>query len=156
MWPLAGFAFGAVVGAVGVVMRGSQIAEHARPAVKAMLKATLAATHEARLRQAEVAEAAEDLYAEAEAEVMAERRASAMAAATQAAPSASSVDGEELSQPHVVEAVQQLYKLYAETNGDVTPEKVARIIAASHAKAIAEREAGAAQSSQSSETKRQP
>jgi hypothetical protein len=140
MWPLAGFAFGAVVGAVGVALRGAQIAEHARPAAKAMLKAALAAAHEARVRQVEATEAVEDLYAEAEAEVMAERRASATAAATREAPR---VSDEDLRDPHVVAAVEELYKLYAETNGNVTPDMVAKIIAMAKARVVAEMATGA-------------
>jgi hypothetical protein len=134
MWPLAGLAFGAVVGALGVPLRGSQIAEHARPAAKAALKAALAAAHELHLRQVEAAEAAEDLFAEAEAEVAVERQASAGAAV---AKEGAAVNEEDLRQPHIIEAVQELYKLYFETNGNVMPEKVARIIATAHAKANA-------------------
>ena len=98
MWPLAGFAFGAVVGAMGVAWRGAQIAEHARPAAKAALKAMLAAAHEAHIRQVEVVEAAEDLYAEAEAEAAAERRASATAAASEEA-AAKAVNESDLREP---------------------------------------------------------
>jgi hypothetical protein len=141
MWPLAGFAFGAVVGAVGVALRGSQIAEHARPAAKAMLKAALAAAHEAHVRQVEATEAVEDLYAEAEAEVMAERRAHATAAAA-GEGHAPRVSEDDLRDPHVTAAVEELYKLYAETNGNVTPDKVAKIIAMAKAKVVAEMEAG--------------
>jgi len=145
MWPLAGFAFGAVVGAVGVALRGSHIAERTRPVAKAALKAMLAAAHEAHLRQVEVTEAAEDLFAEAEAEVVAERRATAMAAALKEKAATAEVNEGDLREPHVVEAVQELYRLYFETKGNVTPEKVARIIATAHVKANAAMKTGRAQ-----------
>lgn len=87
MFPF-GLAVGFVAGAAGAILFAPQIAEHARPVVKAALKAALTAMHEARLRSAELAEAAEDLYAEANAEVAEEVRAAAEAAAeTEAAGS---------------------------------------------------------------------
>ena len=61
MWPLAGLALGTVIGAVGVALRGTQIAQHARPVAKAVLKAALATIYEAQVREAQVMEAAEDL-----------------------------------------------------------------------------------------------
>lgn len=89
MWPLAGLAIGAVVGAVagaaGLVMCGSQVARHTRPAAKAVLKAALAAMHEVQVRAAEISEAADDLYAEAKAEVTTEAFAAAQAKAQEAA-----------------------------------------------------------------------
>lgn len=84
MWPLAGLVgvvVGAVAGATGAVLYGPQLVRHARPAAKAVLKATLVAIHEARVRGAEVAEAAEDLYAEAKAAATEEVIAATMAAA---------------------------------------------------------------------------
>jgi hypothetical protein len=70
-----------------------------RPAAKAALKAALAAMHEAKVRGAEFAEAAEDLYAEAKAEVISETLAADIAAAEtkarkdQASPPGLSADG---------------------------------------------------------------
>lgn len=84
MWPLAGLVgvvVGAVAGAAGAVVYGPQLAKHGRPAAKAALKAALHVVHEARVRGAEVAEAAEDLYAEAKAEVTQEVLAAVMAEA---------------------------------------------------------------------------
>ncbi len=81
MFPF-GFVIGAVAGAAGAVLFGRQIVEQGRPLAKATLKATLAAMHEARVRGAEIGEAAEDLFAEAKSEVTAEVFAAAMAAAT--------------------------------------------------------------------------
>jgi uncharacterized membrane protein len=80
MFPF-GFIVGAVAGAAGAVMFGRQIAEHGRPLAKVALKATLAAMHDARVRGAEIGEAAEDLFAEAKSEVSAEIFEAAMAAA---------------------------------------------------------------------------
>jgi hypothetical protein len=70
--PLARMALGAVVGAAGVALFGPTVAQRARPAAKAALKAVLAAMHEAQVRGAEIAEAAQDLYSEAKAEAAAE------------------------------------------------------------------------------------
>lgn len=81
MVPFAGLVLGVAAGAVGVVLFGPQIAQQARPLAKAVLKAVLVGIHEARVRGAEVTEAAEDLYAEAKSEVTAEVLAAAMAAA---------------------------------------------------------------------------
>jgi gas vesicle protein len=84
MWPLAGLVgvvVGAVAGAAGAVIYGPQLAQHGRPAAKAALKAALHVIHEARVKGAEVAEAAEDLYAEAKAEVSQEALAAVMAKA---------------------------------------------------------------------------
>ena len=80
MFPF-GFVLGAVAGATAVLLFGPQIAQQARPAAKAMLKAALAAMHEAQVRGAQMSEAAEDLYAEAKSEVAADIFAAAMAAA---------------------------------------------------------------------------
>jgi hypothetical protein len=80
MFPL-GFVIGAVAGATAVLVLGPEIAVRARPVAKTALKAALMAMHEAQVRSAEIAEAAEDLYAEAKSEVTAEVFASAMAAA---------------------------------------------------------------------------
>jgi hypothetical protein len=81
MFPF-GFIVGAVAGAAGAILFGREIVEHGRPLAKAVLKATLAAMHEARVHGAEIGEAAEDLYAEAKSEVTAEIFEAAMAAAT--------------------------------------------------------------------------
>jgi gas vesicle protein len=80
MFPF-GLAIGFVAGAAGAILFAPQIAQHARPVAKALLKAALAAMHEAQVRSAEVAEAAEDLYAEAKAEVSAESSEATVAAA---------------------------------------------------------------------------
>jgi gas vesicle protein len=80
MFPF-GFALGAIAGATAVLVLGPEVTLRARPIAKAALKAALTAMHEARVRTAEMAEAAEDLYAEAKAEVTAEAFAAAMAAA---------------------------------------------------------------------------
>jgi gas vesicle protein len=78
---LAGVVAGAIAGAAGATFCGPEVARHMRPAAKAVLKATLAAMHEAKVRGAEFAEAAEDLYAEAKAEVISETLAAEIAAA---------------------------------------------------------------------------
>jgi gas vesicle protein len=80
MFPF-GFALGAVAGAAAVLLFGPEIAQQARPAAKAILKAALAAMHEAQVRGAQMSEAAEDLYAEAKSEVAADVFAAAMASA---------------------------------------------------------------------------
>jgi hypothetical protein len=80
MFPF-GFIVGAVAGVAGAVLFGREIVEHGRPLAKVALKATLAAMHEARVRGAEIGEAAEDLYAEAKSEVTSEVFEAAMAAA---------------------------------------------------------------------------
>lgn len=80
MFPL-GFVIGAVAGATAVFFLGADVAMRARPVAKAALKAALTAMHEAQVYGAEVAEAAEDLFAEAKSEVTAEVFAAAMAAA---------------------------------------------------------------------------
>lgn len=80
MFPL-GFVFGAVAGAAAAVLFfGEQVAHRARPVAKAAVKTALMAMHEFQVHGAEIAEAAEDLYAEAKAEVTTEAFA-AMAAA---------------------------------------------------------------------------
>jgi hypothetical protein len=74
-----------------------QLARQARPVAKAALKAALTAMHEAQVRSAEVAEAAEDLYAEAKAEVTEEAMRTAAAEGDQAAgapPEEASADDE--------------------------------------------------------------
>lgn len=93
MSPLAGLVgvvVGAVAGAAGAVLYGSQLAHQGRPAAKAVMKAALHVIHEARVRGAEVAEAVEDLYAEAKAEVTEEVLAASMAAAKAEAEKAAS------------------------------------------------------------------
>lgn len=76
-----GFALGVLTGAAAVVLLNRQGAQRARPVAKAALKAALMAYHEARVQGAELAEAAEDLFAEAKAEAVADIFAAAMAAA---------------------------------------------------------------------------
>jgi hypothetical protein len=83
MFPL-GFVFGAIAGAAGVLILGPQFTQQARPVAKAVLKAALIAMHEAQVRSAEIAEAAEDLVAEAKAELVAETFAASAAAQTKA------------------------------------------------------------------------
>jgi hypothetical protein len=80
MFPL-GLVLGAAAGATAALMLGPQIASRGRPLAKAALKAALLAMHEARVQQALIVEAAEDLFAEAKAEATAEVFAAAMAAA---------------------------------------------------------------------------
>jgi hypothetical protein len=133
MWPLAGLALGTVIGAVGAALRGSEIAQHTRPLAKALLKATIAAVHDAQVWQAQIVEAAEDLYAEANAEVAADRRASVSAAAeAKAQEIAEALHEAQIRQAEVVAAVKDLY---AETKGEVTAERLASVIAAAEARA---------------------
>jgi hypothetical protein len=133
MWPLAGLALGAVIGAVGVALHGTQIVQHARPVAKAVLKAALATIHEAQVREAQVMEAAEDLYAEADAEVKAERLASvAITAEAKARQIAEALHEAQVRQAEIVAAVEDLY---AEAKGEVTAARLASVIAAAEAKA---------------------
>ncbi len=67
MFPL-GFVFGAVAGVATMLILGPEIAQRARPAAKAALKAALIAVREAQIQGMELVEAAEDLVAEAKAE----------------------------------------------------------------------------------------
>ena len=83
MKPL-GFALGVLTGAAAVLLVNRQGTQRARPVAKAALKAAMMAYHEARVQGAELAEAAEDLFAEAKAEAAADIFAAAVAAATQA------------------------------------------------------------------------
>ena len=76
-----GFALGALTGAAAVLLLNRQGAQRVRPIAKAALKAAMMAYHEARVQGAELAEAAEDLFAEAKAEAAADIFAAAMAAA---------------------------------------------------------------------------
>lgn len=76
-----GFALGVLTGAAAVVLLNRQGTQRARPVAKAALKAALMAYHEARVQGAELAEAAEDLFAEAKAEAAADIFTAAMAAA---------------------------------------------------------------------------
>jgi hypothetical protein len=95
MFPL-GFVVGAVAGVATMLVIGPQVAQHARPVAKAMLKAALRMMHEAQVESAQIAEAAEDLYAEAKAEVTTEVFAAAMAAAqAKAAAQAAQAKGQE-------------------------------------------------------------
>lgn len=81
MFPF-GLAVGFVAGAATAVLFAPQIAQQARPVAKAAVKAALAALHDVQVRGAEVAEAAEDLYAEAKAEVNQEAAEAASPGAT--------------------------------------------------------------------------
>lgn len=105
MWPI-GFALGAITGAAAVLIAGRQGAQRVRPVAKAVLKAALVAFHEARVHGAEVAEAAEDLYAEAKAELTAEALAAAVAAAQARAPAQKAAESKE-QQPAGSETMPQ-------------------------------------------------
>ena len=76
-----GFALGALTGAAAVLLLNRQGTQRVRPIAKAAMKAAVMAYHEARVQGAELAEAAEDLFAEAKAEAVADIFAAAMAAA---------------------------------------------------------------------------
>jgi hypothetical protein len=76
-----GFALGALTGAAAVLLLNRQGTQRLRPVTKAAVKAAMMAYHEARVQGAELAEAAEDLFAEAKAEAAADIFAAAMAAA---------------------------------------------------------------------------
>jgi len=76
-----GFALGALTGAAAVLLLNRQGAQRVRPIAKAALKAAVMAYHEARVQSAELAEAAEDLFAEAKTEAAADIFAAAMAQA---------------------------------------------------------------------------
>lgn len=80
MFPL-GFLLGAFTGATALLVLGPEVAQRARPVAKAALKAALLGLHEARVRSAELAEAAEDLFAEAKSEAATDVFTAAMAAA---------------------------------------------------------------------------
>ncbi|ULO25537.1 DUF5132 domain-containing protein [Methylocystis sp. SB2] len=75
-----GFALGALTGAAAVLLLNRQGSQRVRPIAKAAMKAAVMAYHEARVQGAELAEAAEDLFAEAKAEAVADIFAAAMAA----------------------------------------------------------------------------
>ena len=64
-----GFALGALTGAAAVLLLNRQGTQRVRPIAKAAMKAAVMAYHEARVQGAELAEAAEDLFAEAKAEL---------------------------------------------------------------------------------------
>ncbi|MDP3067618.1 MAG: DUF5132 domain-containing protein [Methylocystis sp.] len=76
-----GFALGALTGAAAVLLLNRQGTQRVRPIAKAAMKAAVMAYHEARVQGAELAEAAEDLFAEAKAEAVADIFAAAMTAA---------------------------------------------------------------------------
>ncbi|MBY6241631.1 hypothetical protein [Methylosinus sp. Sm6] len=140
MWPLAGFAFGAVVGAIGIALGGKEMAEAARPGAKAVAKAAMVALHEARVRQAQLVEHAEDLFAEATAEV-AEERTEAVAAAIRAnAQKAAEARNDELVRR--AEIVAAVRALYAETPGEPSSDRLAAAIAAAEERARAIVDAG--------------
>jgi hypothetical protein len=152
MWPLAGFALGALVGAVGVALRGQDIAQAARPGAKAAIKAAMLALHEARIRQAELVEKAEDLFAEATVEVVQERTAGVAAAFRAKAETAAKARNDELvRRGEIVAAVRALY---AESAGEPSGEKLAAAIAAAEERAREIIEAGrAGASAAAAETK---
>ncbi|MGD9544400.1 MAG: DUF5132 domain-containing protein [Methylocystis sp.] len=75
------FALGALTGAAAVLLLNRQGTQRVRPIAKAAMKAAVMAYHEARVQSAELAEAAEDLFAEAKAEATADIFAAAVAAA---------------------------------------------------------------------------
>lgn len=142
MWPLAGFALGALVGAVGIALRGQEVAQAARPGAKAAIKAAMIALHEARIRQAELVERAEDLFAEATAEVVQERTAIvASAFRAKAEQAAKARNDEVVRRGEIVAAVRALY---AETSGEPSSEKLAAAIAAAEERAREIIEAGRA------------
>ena len=68
MNPLAAFLLGAVTGAAAALY-GPEIVRRARPAAKLAMTEGMAALHQARVKGAQVMEAAEDLFAEAKHEV---------------------------------------------------------------------------------------
>ena len=151
MWPLAGFAFGAVVGAVGIALRGKEMAQVARPGAKAAIKAAIGALHEARVRQAEIVEQAEDLFAEATAEVAEERTEDIAATIRAKAQKAAEARNEEvIRRAEIVAAVRSLY---AESAGEPSSDRLAAAIAAAEERARAIIAAGrAADSPASAET----
>ena len=75
------FALGALTGAAAVLLLNRQGTQRVRPIAKAAMKAAVMAYHEARVQSAELAVAAEDLFAEAKAEAAADIFAAAVAAA---------------------------------------------------------------------------
>ena len=93
MKPL-GFALGVLTGAAATLLLNRQ-GQRARPVAKAALKTAMMAYHQARVHGAELAEAAEDLFAEAKAEGAAEIFAAAMAAAQAQAKAAAPNKAEE-------------------------------------------------------------
>ncbi|MBG0800919.1 DUF5132 domain-containing protein [Methylocystis sp. H4A] len=76
-----GFALGALTGAAAVLLLNRQGTQRVRPIAKAAMKAAVMAYHEARVQGAELAEAAEDLFAEVKTEAAADIFAAAVAAA---------------------------------------------------------------------------
>jgi hypothetical protein len=81
-----GFALGALTGAAATFLLTRE-GKRVRPVAKAALKAAMMAYHEARTQGAELAEAAEDLFAEAKAEATTDIFTSMMAKAQRAAAS---------------------------------------------------------------------
>ncbi|CCJ06688.1 DUF5132 domain-containing protein [Methylocystis sp. SC2] len=99
-----GFALGALTGAAAVLLLNRQGTQRMRPIAKAAMKAAVMAYHEARVQGAELAEAAEDLFAEAKAEAVADIFAAAMAAAqTKAAQAKTETKPEATSKPESAE-----------------------------------------------------
>ncbi|KAF0128507.1 MAG: hypothetical protein FD139_3249 [Methylocystaceae bacterium] len=95
-----GFALGALTGAAAVLLLNRQGTQRVRPIAKAAMKAAVMAYHEARVQGAELAEAAEDLFAEAKAEAVADIFAAAMATAqTKAAQAKTETKPEATSKP---------------------------------------------------------
>ncbi len=68
MNPFAAFLLGAAAGAAAVLY-GPEIVRRARPAAKAAMAEGMTALHQARVKGAQMMEAAEDLFAEAKSEV---------------------------------------------------------------------------------------
>lgn len=89
-----GFALGALTGAAAALLLTRE-GKRARPAAKAALKAAILAYHQARTHGAELAEAAEDLFAEAKAEAVADIFAAAMAQAKKDAEAAAAAKSAE-------------------------------------------------------------
>ncbi|ATQ69194.1 MULTISPECIES: hypothetical protein [Methylosinus] len=150
MWPLAGFALGAVAGAAAVALGGKEMAEAARPGAKAAIKAALAALHEARVRQAELVEQAEDLFAEATAEVVEERTATVAATIRADAQKAAQERNAELVRRAEIAAAVRA--LYAESAGEPQSDRLAEAIAAAEERARAIIEAGRREAGASAET----
>ena len=98
-----GFALGALTGAAAVLLLNRQGTQRVRPIAKAAMKAAVMAYHEARVQGAELAEAAEDLFAEAKTEAAADIFAAAVAAAqAKAAQARTEAKPEATSKPESV------------------------------------------------------
>ncbi|WP_244613333.1 DUF5132 domain-containing protein [Methylosinus sp. Ce-a6] len=116
------------------------MAQVARPGAKAVIKAAMVALHEARVRQAEIVEQAEDLFAEATAEVAEERTEDIAATIRAKAQKAAEARNEEvIRRAEIVAAVRSLY---AESAGEPSSDRLAAVIAAAEERARAIIEAG--------------